>query len=320
MFTPVLVKLPAEYRRAAFYLAAEEYIARTLPAGYYLFTWQLRKTVVMGRNQVARAEVDIPYCRREGIDVIRRRSGGGAIFADEGNIMLSLVAPEGPVEPLFAAYAEMVAQALRQMGAPAEVSGRNDISLTGGGKICGNAFYHLTHRNIVHGTMLYDTASELMQRALHPAPEKLTEKGVSSVRRRVSLLKDHLPFGVDELRRRLETTLTSGVLTLTDLAPIEQIEQTYYDPRHTRFGDDPELQPRRIAGVGSLAIGLTLDGGIIKDVRLAGDYFELADAHAAFLEALRGATVRDIPARLALHHPEQSIRGLTLDAALDIYQ
>ena len=101
-----------EFRRAAFYLAAEEYVARTLPEGNYLFTWRLRPTVVMGRNQVAHQEIDLDFCRQHGIDIIRRKSGGGAIFADERNIMVSLITGAGPVESLFAEYSRCVSDCL----------------------------------------------------------------------------------------------------------------------------------------------------------------------------------------------------------------
>ena len=109
-FPACFVELPSytEHRRAPFYLAAEEYIAQTLPVDNYLFSWQLGPTVVMGRNQVAHQEVDLDFCRREGIDVVRRKSGGGAIFADSRNIMWSLITGEGAVEPLFVEYAEKV--------------------------------------------------------------------------------------------------------------------------------------------------------------------------------------------------------------------
>ena len=107
LFPACYVELPTscEGKRAAFYLAAEEYIASALPEDNYLFSWQLGPTVVMGRNQIAAAEIDLDFCMAEGIDVIRRKSGGGTIYADRGNIMLSLVTGRGAVEPLFKQYA-----------------------------------------------------------------------------------------------------------------------------------------------------------------------------------------------------------------------
>lgn len=139
----VVFPFSAESRRATFYLAAEEYIAQKIPADNYLFSWQLFPTVVVGRNQVIHQEIDLDFCRDEGIDIVRRKSGGGAIFANQHNIMWSLITPACAVEPLFQVYAHQVARSLNDLGAPTEVSGRNDIVLRNGGKICGNAFYHL---------------------------------------------------------------------------------------------------------------------------------------------------------------------------------
>lgn len=244
-FPATLVVFPEGYgaRRAAFYLAAEEYVAglvsndrcRGAERQSYLFTWILAPTVVFGRNQVVRNEIDVDFCRRHNIDVVRRKSGGGAIYADGGNIMTSLITEGGPIEPLFQEYSEKVAAMLSSFGAPAIATGRNDIVVQqdGGrvsGKVCGNAFYHLPLSNIVHGTMLYDTDFDLMMGALLPPTEKLKRHGVESVRQRVTLLKDYLSFDVNVLRKGIETSLTSGTLMLTqeDISQIEDMEQLYY--------------------------------------------------------------------------------------------
>lgn len=321
-FPACFVELPShtEHRRAPFYLAAEEYIAQTLPVGNYLFSWQLGPTVVMGRNQVAHQEVDLDFCRREGIDVVRRKSGGGAIFADSRNIMWSLITGEGAVEPLFVEYAEEMARALNELGADVELSGRNDIVLRDGGKICGNAFYHLPNRNIVHGTMLYDTNPRLMQGALHPDVSKLQAKGVKSVRSRVALLKDHLTFGVDELRVRLRHLLCDRSIELDDRAvkEIEQIEQDYYDPTYL-YGQSAlsdVCREARIEGCGTLALHFALRGTLIERVTLAGDFFELGLAQETFNQTFAGKTFTPECLQQALleHHPERTIRNLTTEA------
>lgn len=319
-FPACFVELPpsTEGRRAAFYLAAEEYIADHLPEGRYFFTWQLGPTVVMGRNQVTHQEVDIDFCQREGIDIIRRRSGGGAIFADEGNIMTSLVTEDGPVEPLFQEYAEAVATALRQLGAPAVVAGRNDIVLEGrGGKVCGNAFYHKVGRCIAHGTMLYDTQPRLMEGALHPDISKLQQKGVKSVRSRVGLLKDYLSFGVETLRQRLRTLLTDRTIRLTDtdVRQIEALEQRYYEPEYF-YGSSARSDVtlgRRIEGCGTVEVCLQLQGSLISGVVLKGDFLDLGHAQKAFTTALVGQsfTPDGLRQAIAAHHPERSIRNLT---------
>lgn len=325
-FPACFVALPPETegRRAAFYLAAEEYIADTLPEGSYFLTWQLGPTVVMGRNQVAHQEVDLDFCRREGIDVIRRRSGGGAIFADKRNIMTSLITEDAPVEPLFEEYAEAVAQALRQLGAPAVVAGRNDIVLESGAKICGNAFYKKTGRCIAHGTMLYDTNPRLMEGALHPDVSKLEQKGVKSVRSRIGLLKEYLPFGVEELRRRLRLLLCDRTLALTadDVRRIEQLEQRYYAPEYfygsSAHGD--VICARRIPGCGRVEVCFSLQGSLITDVHLHGDFFDLGLAAETFRTAFadRPFTPESLRQAIADCHPELTIRGLSEQALTDL--
>lgn len=320
-FPACFVELPpySEGRRAAFYLAAEEYIADTLPAGSYFFTWQLGPTVVMGRNQVAHQEVNLDYCRREGIDVIRRRSGGGAIYADEQNIMTSLITEGCPVEDLFEEYAQTVAGALCQLGAPAKVSGRNDIVLADehSSKVCGNAFYHKPQRNIAHGTMLYDSNLVAMTKALHPDDMKLAAKGVKSVRSRVGFLKDYLSFDVGTLRQRLRMLLTDSTIRLTyeDLRQIEQLEQRYYEPEYF-YGSSAHAdveRKARIEGCGSLELYLSLQGTLINEVVLRGDFFDFGDAQDSFRKAFVGLpfTTDSIGQAIREHHPERTIRGLS---------
>ena len=342
-FPASFVELPLETegRRAAFYLAAEEYIAEHLPEGSYFFTWQIGPTVVMGRNQVAHQEVDLDFCQNEGIAICRRRSGGGAIFADERNIMTSLITEACPVEPLFAEYAEAVARALRQLGAPAVVSGRNDIVLSGewkeengkgndssgfpiplekgqGAKVCGNAFYHRQNRCIAHGTMLYDTNPRLMEGALHPDVSKFEQKGVKSVRSRVGLLKDYLStIGVGMLRQRLRTLLCNRMVSLSDddVRQIEQLEQHYYQPEYL-YGSSAHadiVRSRRIPGCGLVELHFRLQGSLISGIELRGDFFDLGQTREHFATAFVGQpfTPDSLRQTIHLHHPERSSRGLS---------
>lgn len=310
-----------EYRRASFYLAAEEYIVRRLPKDNYIFSWQLNPTVVIGRNQVLHQEINLDFCRSEGIDIIRRKSGGGAIFADRNNIMWSLITDGGAVEPLFQEYAESLAGALRTLGVDVEVSGRNDITIAGGGKICGNAFYHLAESNIVHGTMLYDTNPRLMLGALTPTMEKLAAKGVKSVRSRVKLLKDYLPYSVTELRKRLGALLCNRSVCLTgdDIRAIEEMEKGYFEPSYL-YGHTMSdiVRAGRIKGCGSLQFGFQLKGALIEQVHLTGDFFELADAQKAFQTAFAGLafTPQTMEEAIERTHPEHSVRNLDAEPLL----
>lgn len=317
-FPACFVELPAttEGRRAAFYLAAEEYIADRLPEGNYLFTWQLNPTVVMGRNQVAHQEINLDFCHTEGIDVIRRKSGGGCIFADRNNIMVSLITGGGPVEPLFAEYAEVVAEGLCRLGAEVVVSGRNDIVLKNGGKVCGNAFYHMAQRNIVHGTMLYDTDMRLMTGALCPDPMKLQSSGVASVRSRIGLLKEQFGGGVEQLRKELRHILCDRSIRISEseIKEIEKIETGYYEPAYL-FGQTAHADitcSGRIENCGRLNLSFSLKGTLIEQVRLTGDFFCNSNAEEAFNEAFRGVifTPANISEAIGRMHPERSIRNL----------
>lgn len=316
------VRFPAlpQASKATFFLAAEEYVAQTWPADSYLFSWILPPTVVMGRNQVAHQELNLDYCHAQDIDIVRRKSGGGAIFADHRNIMWSLIVPGGDVEPVFRAYAFSMAEALKSLGAPVEVSGRNDILLENASKVCGNAFYHLPDRNIVHGTMLYDTNMEAMTHALRPDPDKLQSKGVQSVRRRIGLLKDYIAGGTEQLRQLLTAKLTDRALQLTmeDVAAIQNLEEEYLqqDFRMGHIRSRDEVLRRRIEGCGMLELHFDVKGSVVKGIDLRGDFFELADAHTAFQDAFLGqlftaSSLQEAAQRTRLH---QTIRGLSAEA------
>lgn len=317
-------------RSAAFYLAAEEFLAREMPADNYVYFWQLRPTCVFGRNQDPSVELDIDFCNAHGVELVRRKSGGGAIFADEDNIMVSLVTGGGTVEKVFNTFSQEIARSLSRLGAPMKVSGRNDICLVDGRKICGGAFYHLPNRNIVHCTMLYDTNMPLMQGCLTPARAKLESKGVKSVPSRIGLLKEYFDFGVQELRRRLADQLTnrSVLLTKEQVRSIEEIEKAYHEPTYiygkprTAEAKPALILSRRIEGCGKLDMYIYMSDGHISDLRLDGDFFETGESSA--LEAFRSAFIGQpfdrtaLQAAIAHHHPERSIRGLEREKLLEL--
>lgn len=296
IFPATLVRFPASAcgeRGAAFYLAAEECLARWYPAGSFLFSWQTGPTCVIGRNQVLHRELDVDFCRREGIEIVRRKSGGGAIFSDEGNVMWSLVTTGGPVEPLFAGYVRAMCGALCSLGSNASATGRNDIVIDGEQKVCGNAFYHLSGRNIVHGTMLYDTNAVRMQGALRPEPEKLRQRGVESVRRRVGLLKTQIPGGVMRLRDELECLLTAGaplMLSEVQADEIRALAAGYAAPAYLygAGGRADVTLSERFPAVGRMEICLCLKGSLVEEVTLSGDYFETGDAAEIFRHVFSG--------------------------------
>ena len=185
------VILPDDVRRSlAFYLAMEEFVAREIE-GEAFFVWRVEPTVIFGRNQVLENEVNLEYCREHGVDVVRRKSGGGCVYSDLGNIMVSYISRRGDVSEVFDRYMTALTEALRALGVPAEKSGRNDI-LVEGRKVSGNAFHQLPDRSIVHGTLLYSTDLEALTEAIRPPVEKLQRHGVESVRQRVMNLSEYV--------------------------------------------------------------------------------------------------------------------------------
>ena len=225
----IYVSLPVnEVRRLSFYLALEEYVARRIDEPEAFLMWQVEPSVIFGRNQVAENEVNVPYCREHGIKMYRRKSGGGCVYADMDNVMLSYISDGNNVGFTFNKFVQMILLVLRKMGVEATGTSHNDIMI-GDRKVCGTAFYQLPGRSIVHSTMLYDTNMEHMLNAITPSAEKLQKKGIQSVRQRITLLKDHTSLSLEEVRTLIRQTLCDGerMLTATEVVEIEKIEQTY---------------------------------------------------------------------------------------------
>lgn len=224
------ITLPTdETRRLSFYLAMEEYVASQkgdLEEPFFL--WQVEPTVIFGRHQVIENEVNIPYCREHGIQFYRRKSGGGCVYADKSNVMMSYITCSDHVKTTFQEYMHMVCSMLQELGLEATSTENNDI-LIGGRKVSGNAFYHLPGRSIVHGTMLFDTDMQHMLQAITPPTQKLNKHGVESVRQRITLLKEHTNLSIEQFKQFAVRKLCNKELQLTaeDIKNIETIEKKY---------------------------------------------------------------------------------------------
>ncbi len=226
----VYLNLPETHqeRRLSFYLAMEEFVARTTTDDDSFWMWQVAPSVIFGRNQVIASEVNIDYCKEHGINVYRRKSGGGCVYADYDNIMLSYVTNGDNVGLAFNNFIQMVLLVLRKMGVEAVGTMHNDI-LIGDKKVSGTACYHLEGRSIVHGTLLYDTDMENMVKAITPPVEKLQKRGIQSVRQRITLLKDHVTLSLDEVKSMIKDVLCQDerMVSNDDLKKIEQLESEY---------------------------------------------------------------------------------------------
>ncbi len=282
-----------ESRILPFYLAMEELAARIVGDEDLFFMWQVEPTVIFGRNQLIEDEVNLEYCRAHGIATYRRKSGGGCVYADMSNIMLSYITRSDNVTSTYGRYTSAVVGALRQLGLDASSSGRNDI-LIGGEKVSGNAFYHIPGRSIVHGTMLYDTDMAHMAAAITPAESKLQSKGVHSVPSRITTISRHCGITLDDFKAHLRRSLCDGEVMLTsdDVRMIEtEILPTYLTPEFI-YGSNPRgtvVKQGRIEGVGELRVSLKLNHGVITHANVAGDFFLLGDLDSELIGRLKGA-------------------------------
>lgn len=232
-------------KRLVWYLAMEEYMAQHVADQEIFFSWIVSPTVIFGRHQVMEDEVNIPFCREHGVQMYRRKSGGGCVYADRGNLMLSYITPDTHSEQVFQRYLDIISDALRQLGFPAVKSEHNDI-LIDGHKVSGNACYALPTGTIVHGTLLYNVDFSALQQAITPSKEKLAKHGVLSVRQRVGNLVDlqgMIPDfeqhtnavamqSIENIAKYFGDTLCnrSRALTPEEIAAIDVIEQTYLAP------------------------------------------------------------------------------------------
>lgn len=284
----------SEPHRLAFYLAEEEYLAKKYPDRDFFFAWQVKPTVIIGRNQQMAKEINVDFCRKAGVEIVRRKSGGGAVVADMNNIMFSYITSSDDVCTTFGKYTSMVVASLRMLGLDASDNSRNDI-LIGDQKVSGNSYYHIPGRSIVHGTMLYDYDPVLMGKALTPSHLKLASHGVKSTRSRVTTIKEQLPdLSISDFLDHVLRTVPVGgrVLTLTDtdLKEIEKIEAEYYSESWLR-GKNPKGSLHvceRFEGVGEICIDLSVSRGLISDFEMTGDYLENADAATALKKLLVG--------------------------------
>ena len=217
-------------RPLSFYLAMEEHVAAAYGCGF--FVWRVAPTVIIGRNQVLETEVNLPFCKEHGINIVRRKSGGGCVYADMGNIMVSYITTEKGVETVFKSFLDQYAGVLQSLGLPAVYTAHNDI-LVGGAKVSGNAFFSLPHGSIVHGTLLHSVDFDMLSKAITPTGEKLAKHGIQSVRQRVANLSDlGLKLSPEELCSTLVKAFCRGeeLLTASDVRAIEEIEKSYTEP------------------------------------------------------------------------------------------
>ena len=313
----------------AFNLALEEYVFESLSKDYnYFILWQNASTVVVGRHQNTFNEVDEAFIRENNITVVRRLSGGGAVYHDLGNLNFTFIQDAAGKEPDLGLFCRPVAQAIRTLGAEAEVNGRNDITVNGM-KFSGNAQYVKYGRVMHHGTLLFDSQLEVAAKTLRPDPEKIKAKGVASVRSRITNLKPLLPEGTtlgifrDALLKALFEKEQMEVYSLThaDLTAIAALKEERYGTWAWNWGASPACDMTfsgRIEGCGQLSLQFRVKKGFITDATLYGDFFSAGDPQA-LAKSFIGYPATAEGIREAAEKADVSpILGLTTEALLDI--
>ena len=263
-------------------MAFDEYCLESLPIDEpVFFLWQNRPAVIVGYNQEVNTEVNLDYLKEKGIDLVRRVTGGGAVYHDLENLNYTIVGRSEDLERDYPEYASLLAKALQTLGVPATLSGRNDI-LVEGRKVSGFAKRVCKNRLMVHGTLMYNVDVDVLTHVLNPSTTKLQSKGIASVRSRVANLCDYLPEipDIQTFSQRLEEILSNNhsdteyQLSETDLTNIQQLTDKKFATWEWNYGRSPKATLTHSARLacGTVEIHLTLTENRIASCRFGGDF------------------------------------------------
>lgn len=266
-------------------LAIEEYLLRNIhPEEDILLFYINGPSIIIGRNQNTVEEINVDYIDEHQIHVVRRLSGGGAVYQDHGNLNFSFIAPNtGSNFNNFQKFTAPVIEAVNEMGVAAELSGRNDI-LVDGRKISGNAQYIAGARMVSHGTLLFDTDLSHVGEALRVKASKIESKGIKSIRSRVANISEFLnePMTIEIFRQKLLAHIFSGSesipqyrLTEADWLAIDQLSQSRYQNWDWNYGRSPDFNIQKVHRFpgGEIDARLTVEKGMIIQIKFYGDFF-----------------------------------------------
>ncbi|MFS0779016.1 lipoate--protein ligase [Neobacillus sp. 3P2-tot-E-2] len=294
-------------------LAIEEYALKNLDINEtYLLFYINEPSIIIGKNQNSVEEINTEYVESNGIHVVRRLSGGGAVYHDLGNLNYSFITKDdGESFHNFRKFTEPVIAALEQMGVNAELSGRNDI-LAEGRKISGNAQFSTRGRMFTHGTLLFNSEMDHIVSALRVKKDKIESKGIKSVRSRVANISEFLSekLTIKEFRSALlkfifqEKEITEYVLTNEDWEKIHQLSKERYQNWDWNYGKSPKfnLQHSHRFPVGQIDVRLEVDKGVIENCKIYGDFFGVGDVsdienklkHVRYEKSKLEASLKDV--------------------------
>ena len=281
-------------------LAFEEVVLRRRQEGDYLILWQNDRTIVVGQNQNTEAEINRSFVEQKNLRVVRRMTGGGAVYHDLGNLNYSFITDAGEVEALtMERFTSPVVAVLRGLGLNAEASGRNDI-LVDGKKVSGTAQRLMGKRILHHGTLLFDSDPDMVSGALKVDPEKFRSKSAKSVRSRITNIRPHLREDMDlpTFWEYLKQSLSGNgflhqELTDSELKEVEKLRDEKYSTWDWNYGRSPRFDltnKRRLPG-GTLEASLLVEQGCISEAAFFGDFLAVAPLDE-LTDALRGCAFR----------------------------
>lgn len=270
-------------------LAIEEYALKNLDINEsYLLFYINGPSIIIGKNQNTIEEINTDYVEKNNIKVVRRLSGGGAVYHDLGNLNYSFITKDDGESFLnFKKFTEPVIEALAKLGVQAQLSGRNDIQV-GERKISGNAQFSTKGRMFSHGTLMLDSEIENVVAALKVKKDKIESKGIKSIRSRVANISEFLTekITIEQFRAIILESIFGGkdqveeyVLTADDWKKIEQISKERYQNWDWNYGKSPKfnLQHSHRFPVGSIDVRLEVNKGLIENCKIFGDFFGVGD-------------------------------------------
>lgn len=265
-----------------FNLALEEWLMDNVDDDIFML-WRNEKTVVIGKNQNAYAEINKEYADSHGIRVSRRMTGGGAVFHDLGNVNFSFITKKEEGSDIdFAKFTMPIIEMLKKMGADAELSGRNDIIIDCK-KVSGNAQCVHNGKVLHHGCILYSADLSDVASVLNVDESKLKSKGIRSVRSRVANIKElcNTDMDVTEFIDYIENGVEGELVELSSeqIKKVEALRNSKYSTWEWIWGrsKDYTLSTKKRFDFGTVELSLNTEGGYIRDVRISGDFFGVAD-------------------------------------------
>ena len=270
-----------------FNLAAEEYVLKNFERDSFML-WRNEPAIIVGKHQNTLAEINQEYVKENMIKVVRRLSGGGAVFHDLGNLNFTFIA-SGENHQLvdFRKFTQPILEVLQKLEIEARFEGRNDLTIDGR-KFSGNAEHVHKNRVLHHGTLLFSSQMADLSSALKVDPDKFQDKAVKSVRSRVTNISEHLktPLSVLEfrdlvLKHVMESTPGAELYSFTqdDIAAIARLRDEKYITWDWNFGYSPKYNFRKTVKTngGKLEVTLEVVNGTIEKARFFGDYFNKLD-------------------------------------------